>query len=205
MDAEAIRRYLQPSPTLRWHPWAPLVAGILLLAFVFYVGMQWGFSAALRMSSMGFGHRGLEVWSRYDRQNKMPAHAMALEADRIDSDVVSFVEGANQPPPGTLAQRRDRLEQLVFLHRALPRLDRAAEREATVKMANLRIAELSAANPRWQATSAYCDERPQYGGPALDLVAGYRSTAESYSKLLGRTIRPEDLAPAVPGGKCTHR
>ena len=50
MDAQVIRRYLQPSPKLRWHPWEPICAGLLLLAFVFWGGAMWGYAAHGRLT-----------------------------------------------------------------------------------------------------------------------------------------------------------
>lgn len=201
MDATIIRRYLQPSPTLRWHPWAPLFFGALLLAFVFYLGARWGFSAGNRIvGEVMVRSPASDVFFRTEQSKAGPARAMANDAQKLDRVVHAFiVEQRN--PPGVLDQWSARAESMMFLQghsvTGLPR-------DYVVKLAELRLSEYSGASPRWQVTSTLCDETPPFirYGNEVSVVEGYRGIAADYSQLLGRTVRPEDLAPAVPGGKC---
>lgn len=196
MDVALLRRYLQPSPTLRWHPWAPLAFALLLLAFVFYLGAMWGFSAGSRVAGeMMVTMPASDVLFRHEDSKSEQARMMTREARKLDAVVRDFmVEQRN--PPGVLGQWRGRLEGAMFFRghsrAGLPR-------EYAVKIAELRLAEFSAANPRWQEVTAT-------GCPAhrsIDFIEEYRQLAVEYSQLLGRTVRAEDLAPAVPGGRCT--
>ncbi|MFZ3322622.1 MAG: hypothetical protein WA190_09630 [Usitatibacter sp.] len=196
MDTAVLRRYLQPSPTLRWHPWAPLAFALLSLAFVFYLGAKWGFSAGSRVAGeMMVTMPASDVLFRHEDSKSEQARMMAREARKLDVVVHGFiVEQGN--PPGVLDQWRGRLESVMFFHghsrAGLPR-------EYAVKLAELRLAEFSAANPQWrQVTATGCPAHR-----SIDFIGEYRELAVEYSQLLGRTVRPEDLAPAVPGGKCT--
>ncbi|HEX4780504.1 MAG TPA: hypothetical protein VH301_07100 [Usitatibacter sp.] len=194
-----IRRYLQPSPTLRWHPWAPLAAGLLLLAFVFYLGALWGFHASSRVFWSGaVSESASDVFFRYDLQEKRPAEALRREAGKLDAAVVRYAH-REANPPGTLAKWRDALESRAFFRG----MDVSGmNRDYAVKLAELRLAQYSPANPRWQVTASWCDELHRYARGERNLLADYRPVAEAYSRVLGRTVRAEELAPAVPGGKC---
>ncbi len=79
MDIAVFRRYLQPSPTLRWHPWAPLVFALVLLSFVFYLGTQWGFAAGNRIvGEMMLTSPAVEVFFRYDETKTGPQRLEAV-------------------------------------------------------------------------------------------------------------------------------
>ena len=198
MDVATFRRYLQPSPTLRWHPWAPLVAGLLLLGFVFYLGAWWGFSASSRLFWSGaIEAKASDVFFRHDLEEKRPAEALRREAGKLDAAVERYARLAAKPE-GTLEKWRNALESRVFLRGRWP----LASHDYAVKLAELRLSEFSAANPRWRATASWCDELHRDSRGERDLLADYKPVAEAYSQVLGRTVRPEELAPAVPGGKC---
>jgi hypothetical protein len=199
MDATTFRRYLQPSPTLRWHPWAPLIAGLLLLAFVFHLGTRWGFRAAEHLYwESGRDMGAIDVFARHDRELKNPAGAMMHEAGRLDAAVHRYIEF--QAHQGTAVENlRDRIEAQYFFH---GHTLAGPNRELAMKIAELRLAEYSPANPRWQATSVACDEMHRVMRGEMNYIERYRPIAAEYSQLLGRTVRPEDLAPAVPGWKC---
>jgi hypothetical protein len=200
MDATAIRRYLQPSPTLRWHPWAPLIAGLLLLGFVFYLGTRWGFNAGSRFTGdLMMGTPASDVLARHHWAETRPAHAMLHEAGKLDA-AVRFYDAAARREPGVLERWRDRSESIVFFRGMSIR---APDRQWAVKLAEFRLAEYSPANPRWNATAALCDEMRRYARSERDLLQEYQSTADDYTTLLGRTVRPQDVAPAVPGWKCS--
>ncbi|HEX4332280.1 MAG TPA: hypothetical protein VH040_09085 [Usitatibacter sp.] len=198
MDAAVIRRYLQPSPTLRWHPWAPLVAALLLLAFVFYLGASWGFNASSRMFGSGVVEANAsDVFFRHDLEEKRPAEALRREAGKLDAAVERYARLATKPR-GPFEKFRNALESRVFLRGMWP----LESHDYAVKLAELRLSEYSATNPRWRATASWCDELHRYARGEHDLLADYTPVAEAYSRVLGRTVRAEELAPAVPGGKC---
>jgi hypothetical protein len=194
MDSTTIRRYLQPSPTLRWHPWAPLVAGILLLVFVFYLGTRWGFSASQRVFNGFYVTAGAsDVLLRDKLREKSAVSAMERDAARLDALVSEYLHRQSHPQTA-LQQWRDRIEHYVFFNGfGMPGLTRAQVAE----IAEFRLAAYSAANPQWQVSSTWCDEMSAFSR------SRYHRGADEYTQLLGRTIRPEDLAPAVSGGKCS--
>ncbi len=199
MDATVIRRYLQPSPALRWHPWAPLVAGLLLLGFVFYLGARFGFHAGSRFTSDLMMGAGSDVFTRHQMAETRPAQAMLHEAGKLDA-AVRFFDVQARREPGLLERWQDRAESIAFFH---GRSIRAPDRQWTVKLAEFRLAEYSPANPRWNATATWCDEMRRYARSERDLLREYQSIADDYTKVLGRTVRPQDVAPAVPGWKCS--
>jgi len=203
MDSAIIRRYLQPSPTLRWHPWAPLVAGALLLLFAFYLGAMWGHSATSRLDRRASaGMAESEAYFRHEREAKRPAQELLRQAGMFDAAVARYL-AREASPPGVLERLRDRIESVVFFHGV--NLQSAQNREYVQALARFRIAEYSAANPRWTATAGICDELRQPGMAGRDYLQDYKPVAAQYSQLLGRTIRAEDLAPSVPGGKCVFQ
>jgi hypothetical protein len=194
MNSTVIRRYLQPSPTLRWHPWAPVAAGALLLLFVFYAGAQWGKSAERRefLSTTSYAPR---IWLDHLAENQWPGERIVGDALAIDSAVEMFVKRQARVPAWWEAPRA-RLEAAVLGTQTyfLPR-------ETIVGMAKFRLKELSPASERWAQTSNWC-ARHSMPVQEVDVLAAYRKIAADYSTLLGRDVRPQDLAPAVPGWKC---
>ena len=195
MDATVLRRYLQPSPTLRWHPWAPLAAGVLLLGFVFYLGALWGWNAYQRQdraNSHGYGYR---VFMDYLVESKWPGARLVAEADAVDATVSTMLARIERAPSG-METSRSKLEAAVFHTRHA-----AYDRRAVVQLAEFRLRELSPANARWAETATWCD-RHAMPVQDVDALAPYVNAARDYSKVLGREIRPQDLAPAVPGWKC---
>jgi len=197
MDAMSIRRYLQPSPTLRWHPWAPLAVLLALLLLAFYLGTRWGYDASWRIEKRSSGDMSAsEVFYAAERAKVAPALELMRTASKLDGAVGRYLQWESEPP-GRLVQWRDTLESMVFFHgmRMPP-----PNREFTVKLAELRLAQYSAANPRWAATASICEE---LGRTNRDFIDEYRTTAARYTRLLGRTIRAQDLAPAVLDGRCT--
>lgn len=195
MDATVFRRYLQPSPTLRWHPWAPIVAGALLLLFVFYVGGRWGWDASQRQY-MSLGHLyGDRVYMDYLAEEKWPGHRLVNDAGSIDATVQGFLE-RKERAPSAWERWRAKLEALTFHAGSYSR-----SKDAVMRMAEFRLRELSPAHPRWQATSAWC-QRFGHRVYEVDALADYAKTAKDYSTLLGREVRPQELAPAVAGWKC---
>ncbi len=199
MNADVFRRYLQPSPTLRWHPWAPLATGILLLLFVFYFGAQWGYASARRQEARLYSSSASATYMRFLMSGKTPARAMLFETGPLDAAVHRFVK-ESEHAPGMLERWRDRLEAYMFRggHTFGP-----LPREAIVNISELRLREFSPESPRWQVTASYCDEIHGYAFGERDLLKDYADVARDYTRVLGREIRPHDLAPAVPGWKCS--
>lgn len=197
MNADAIRRYLQPSPTLRWHPWAPLAAGFLLLAFAFWLGAKWGFAVQGRtIGLMTYSNAWTETLRINEEDNK-PARAAYRQAATIDAAIHRWVVETSSPP-SAWDGIRDRIEGVVFWSgRVFPR----PQQESVRKLAEVRLAHLSGNAPRWQQTTSYCDAfRPPLSGE--NIAERFRSTAREYSLVLGRTIPVEQLAPLVPGLRC---
>jgi len=197
MNAPAIRRYLQPSPTLRWHPWAPLVAAALLIALVFALGAQWGYAAAKREWAITdrYGHA---FSTQLELTSKFPARELTRKAAAFDSAVIRYV-GEQREPAGAWQRFRSGAERWIFQG---GRPVGVLPRQFIVDLAEFRLRELSGTAPRWQATSAYCDEMTYLPLTGMDLRDRWGRAAEAYTQLLGRTISAEQLAPAVPNARC---
>jgi hypothetical protein len=194
MDTTVIRRYLQPSPTLRWHPWAPLLAGALALLFAFYFGAQWGKGAERRELWSVVDYPG-RVFMDYFVDAKFPGERMMSDAIAIDSGVETFVRRSEHLPAWWEAPR-EKLEAFVLNTHSYRQ-----SKEFVITMAEFRLSELSPANTRWQATSAWC---ARHGNRLndFDVLGAFKDSAKAYSKLLGREVRPQELAPAVPSWTC---
>jgi hypothetical protein len=191
---DTLRRYLQPSPTLRWHPWAPIVAGLLLIALAFMLGAQWGHSAAKREVD-ALGQYGYAAQVRMEQKSKYPARDAFRKAGAIDAAVAKFVRESREQP-GTWQRFRAESERWMFRGgRELFVIPRAS----IVDLAEFRLRELSGAADAWQVTSSYCREM-------TPLPTGFdlrnEVAAEAYSTLLGRRISAEQLAPAVANARC---
>ena len=198
MTTEALRRYLQPSGQLRWHPWAPIVVLILALGFSFAFGARWGFEAAKRAHEHQILGSAFLAKSRVEMQMRGDPRAPTWDANSIDQLVASW---ASKPyeDPGWFGQQLRRVED-YFIYGWSP--VRRAKLDSTVKsLAEFRLANLAGEALAWQATSRYCDVTPKYPMPQ-NLGDRYVRVADAYSKILGRRIAPERLAPAVPGGTC---
>ena len=136
MNAEVIRRYLQPSPTLRWHPWAPLVAGVVAVLFAFLFGAFWGWDASQRQwRSIGHVYGG-RVYTDYLGDEKWPGHRLVNDAGSIDATVRQFVR-QQQHVPGWWERERAKVEKLTF-----NAWSGAASKEGTIAMAEFRLREL---------------------------------------------------------------
>jgi len=195
MDAAVLRRYLQPSPTLRWHPWAPLVSGAVLLVFVFAFGAHWGWDASQRQYASLGNVYGSRVYMDYLAEEKWPGYRLVNDAGSIDATVQHFLKQQERAPT-TWERWRAKLEALTFHASSY-----SHSKHTVAWMAEFRLRELSPAHPRWQATSAWC-ERFGHRLYEVDALADYANAAKAYSTLLGREVRPQELAPAVAGWKC---
>ena len=196
MVAAVLRRYLQPSPTLRWHPWAPLLALVLAFAFVFVVGVRWGYSVGKREVQMGANDYASLVSAENLWTQNRPAMDVMRKAGAIDAAVRRYlVESEAQP---TVLQR---IEQVLFYRGANPYL---LSKQHVVYLAEFRLKEMGGSAPMWQVTASYCDEihSPISG---LDLRPGAEEVAKEYSKLLGRRVDAAELAPLVPNMRCEPR
>ena len=204
MNAATIRRYLQPAATLRWHPWAPLVAMGLFIAFVFAFGAAWGFSVAKRMSDEQ--RVSLEPWTytRSQVEAMRPARSALDAAHAFDAAVM---RGARNKEAGkSLAHRlRISLEDAVFSQawEDPPNPRRAMDIHEIFGdnariAAEYRLANLAGDAPVWKNTARLCDEM----GPSFDMRAQLANAAAAYSTVLGRTVTPEQLAP-LSGARCS--
>jgi hypothetical protein len=174
MSAQALRRWLQPSPVLRWHPWAPIGALVAILLVTFILGMKLGHAAGSRRDvayekavQAGTMKMALEGFEQY------PAKIRVVQAQMMDDAVLAWAKA-----PG----RTDVYPGLVR------------------DIGEYRVTQLAGDSPLWKATSSFCAEAKNPSG--YDLVARWEPAAKAYTKLLGREIRAEQLAPAVPGGRC---
>ena len=194
-QTSGFRRYLQPAPTLKWHPWAPLLTVALMLLFAFAFGASWGWHASeRRWQSMGHTYAD-RMHLDYLVEEKWPGSKMVSEAQSIDAVVSSFVQ-RQQTVPTTFERWRAAIEAFYFRAWSFQR-----PRNSAVNMAEFRLREFSAAHPRWQQTSSWCE---RYGRQLteVDVRLAYQQAARDYSTLLGREVQASQLAPAVLGGKC---
>lgn len=199
MDVATFRRYLQPSPTLRWHPWAPLGVLLLAFAFVFWMGIKLGVAFGERRASlMTYSYGTFEMMIQKE-QVARPSAAVVRRAHIIDNTVRSFV--ADQ-------ERRDIFNRLLdgAVNWSFPghgKDYRRMLRQSMVNVAEWRLANMSPGTPLWHKTSTYCDDyqNHDFKGP-FDVAASYERAASAYTKLLGRTVTSRQLAPDVPGGEC---
>jgi len=200
MDVATFRRYLQPSPTLRWHPWAPLVTLALAFAFVFGLGVSLGMKYEQRFERPSrYSGAMFEVMTQQEAQ-KRPTALVIRRAQHIDNAVAQWVYDHEH--------RRwlDRAIDALQARLRPPRVSRVdideALRDSMHRAAEWRLANLSVGAPAWQQTSVYCEEwKPSFD----DVTAIYQRYAEAYTKLLGREVTAMQLAPAVPDGKCNER
>lgn len=203
MNAVAFRRWLQPSETLRWHPWAPLVAAGLAAAFVFAFGAAWGFAAAKRMAHEQAINVEPWTYTRTQVEAMRPARA-AIEAARAFD--IAVIHGAREAEAGRSRLHRWRLalEQAVFGEAWQDRRnpDRPVElnalfRDNARRAAEYRLANLAGAAPFWKRTATLCEEM----AGNMDLSAQLARTAAAYTSVLGRPVTPEQLAP-LSGARC---
>jgi hypothetical protein len=200
MNANGIRRYLQPSPTLRWHPWAPLMAGVLLLVFVFWLGAMWGFAAYPRVGDYLVYRDAFNQWLQIRNETAKPATVAYWQARAFDDAIVQSVRESSIPDTAWSDVRRW-IEGRVFWNgRSLPKM----KKESVRTYAEFRLKHLSGSAPRWQNTATYCEEfRPPLTGE--NVLDRYRKVAEAYSVVLNRTVTAQELAPNVPGYRCEWR
>ena len=193
MSVVTLRRYLQPSPTLRWHPWAPLVALVLALAMAFAAGCAVAYRFATEIhaaqaDSQTFFHA---AW-RLDENAGNPRGVMQ-EAAEMDRVVMRYV-AARKSKSISLRNLQERIALGAPVD-TLPMVKRIAE---------YRLGELSGNAPRWLVTASYCS-RPGAPLSGEDLVQRYEKAAAAYSEVLSRPITARTLAPAVPDGICEGR
>jgi hypothetical protein len=200
MDVTTFRRYLQPSPTLRWHPWAPLATLLLAFAFVFGAGVALGMKYQKRHDRPSrYSAAMFEVMTQQEAQVR-PTALVIRRAQHIDNAVAQWVYDNERK--GWLDRAIDAVQARLRPQR-VPAIDMDdALHDSMRRAAQWRLANLSGGAPAWQQTSIYCDEwKPSFD----DVTAIYQRYAEAYTKLLGREVTARQLAPAVPGGKCNER
>jgi hypothetical protein len=203
MNAASFRTYLQPSPALRWHPWAPLATAVLFVAFVFALGAAWGYAAAKRMAADERTYNDASLRAMEEQlQVIRPARASVDTARWFDAAVIRAAHEAQAERPLPYRARISAEDSLFGLlddarHSRLDFDLRKAYRDSAKHSAEYRLKNLSGAAPAWQRTAALCQEV----GPGWDLRAQLERTATAYSVVLGRTITAEQLAP-LSGVKC---
>lgn len=129
------------------------------------------------------------------REEGRHGQAAYFEARRIDWAVERWVRDKDE-----IARNPIRRAYLMLPRKAS--IHESAER-AIVRFAERRVEKLSGDAAAWRVTAQFCRDISSPGVPLnFRLTESYGATAAAYSKLLGRTISPEQLAPAVPGGYC---
>ena len=192
MDAASFRRYLQPSPTLRWHPWAPLAVLVLALIAAFTIGARLGYWYAAK--ELGHDH----AWSyafltkvRIQEQGERPAMAAVREAQDLDRAVMQWASN-----PRTDGWQR----AAAYVHDAVNKpVPEEKMRTALVSVAEFRLREFAPGSPRWHVDADWC--KAVYASPG-PVTTRYENVAVAYTKLLGRPVYAKQLAPAIPGGEC---
>jgi hypothetical protein len=190
MSIVALRRYLQPSATLRWHPWAPLVALLLALLMAF----AFGFAIADRLARQNHGAEA-DVQAFFMAMRRLDENAgnprgVLQEAAEMDRVVVRYV-AMKRSNGWSLRGLQARILTGKTID-TLPMVKRVAE---------YRLGELSGSAPRWRMTAGYCSRA---GAPSSgeDVTIPYERVARAYSDVLDRDVTAKELAPAVPGGVC---
>ena len=195
MDAAVLRRYLQPSPTLRWHPWAPLFAALLFVTFIFVFGVRWGYSAGTRFAGErdAFSNTAMET-VRLHVEATRPGWMMVGTARQFDAIAVAWLR--DQEERESIARRM----QLAADEFAFDRGRVGGEFRRTHKrqLVEYRLNALYGAAPLWQRTATVCQEV----GKGLDLRDELARAAKAYTALMGREITPEQLAP-LSGAVCS--
>jgi hypothetical protein len=203
MSAAILRQYLQPSPTLRWHPWAPLVIAVLVIAFVFALGAAWGHSAATRMATDRTVYTAPSFRVMAVELEAMRPARHAVESARAFD--VAVIRAAREKEAQTSLPHRLRisLEDSMFgmlqedSHRRRDIDLRQMYRDGARGAAEHRLKNLSGTAPYWQRTATLCQEV----GRGWDLGTHLDVAASAYSAILERTITAQQLAP-LSGARC---
>ncbi len=188
---ETFRSYLQAPDRLRWHPWAPLTVLVLALGFAFAAGLSLGLanqSLEERRHRLANGFMVREIIASAGGQ----ARGMNVAAALIDQPVLDYyVTKQNGLPP--LEAAINWVERQRYSWHDL-------RYEATLrKLAEFRVQEMGGQARLWSVTTGICAD---IAGVNVDFVERHRTTALAYSALLGRTIKPEDLAPLASNYRC---
>jgi hypothetical protein len=199
MDVTTFRRYLQPSPTLRWHPWAPLATLVLALVFVFGAGIALGVKYEERRLRVSLYTPGLMEMNLQAEVKVRPTAAVIRRAQTIDNSVAQWVHDYEHKT--WLDGVMDAIEPHLRAERVSRIKSDDALRDAMRRVAEWRLANLAVGAPAWEQTAAYCEEWKS----AFNVTDIYERYAKAYTTLLGREISAKKLAPAVPGGKCNER
>lgn len=198
MNASSIRRFLQAPDQLRFPIAAPALIGALWL----FIAMAFGFEFGFQVRGDGHGlQRAYQITTlAHEQAEGRSGHVAYLAALTLD-DVVHRLSRKED------ARRASYWKGIVS---GIPFIARQHERDRVnvARLAEERLKYYSGDSPLWKATASLCAERAERairwnGKPtAFDYIASNRQTAADYSRLLGREVRPADLAPLVPGGRC---
>jgi hypothetical protein len=196
MTVATLRRYLQPSPTLRWHPWAPLVTLLLAFAFVFALGIAAGMKyEQRRVRNSQYSPVIFEMLTQLEAHQR-PTAIVIRRAQRIDNAVAQLVH--EDEHKGVADRVADGIQPYFWPDRVRRVDPDAVLHDSIRRAAEWRLANLSAGAPAWEQTAAYCNEWKY----PYNVIDAYERYAKAYSTLLGREITAKQLAPAVPGGVC---
>lgn len=195
MEIAEFRRYLQPSPSLRWHPWAPRIAAAACALVIFALGVDLGIKIEKRQLRFAQYRPAIfETMIRFEELAR-PTAGLIRRAGMIDDAVRTWVEQES-----TRGWVDDALDALDARFSRFGMSRHAMLQSAIVRAAEWRLAHFAGSAPEWQPTSTYCQDYGTLGG---DVSSRYERPAEAYTRLLGREVRAAQLAPAVPGGKCS--
>jgi len=204
MHTAVFRRYLQPSRTLRWHPWAPLVAAGILVAFVFAFGASWGFAVAKRMSNEEWITAYPWTFTRAQIEAMRPARTALDAARAFDAAVIAGARKARDEK-ALLYRWRVVVEHQIFDQAWLDRRrnpNRNVDLHAMFgdnarRAAEYRLDNLAGNAPYWKRTANLCEEM----NARYDMSDELSRAAAAYTAVLGRTVTAEQLAP-LSGAKC---
>jgi hypothetical protein len=171
---------------------------VSFVAFFLAVGVLWlaaldgplmrgkiygdAFHSSYRANLLAKGHVGTLTWRT---------------AKDMDAAVTQWAKDEDEIRTSTV--------QGWFLERPWYRRAFAAETPVVRSLAEKRLMLLSGAAPAWATTSRLCEEgMARMGGSqfAYDYNGEAVRIAKAYTLLLGREIKPADLLPLVPGGRC---
>jgi len=194
MNIATFRRYLQPSPTLRWHPWAPLVAGLLFVIFVFTAAAYWGYGVGKRLATWNASTHAFFVAVRIEDEEKGNIRSLLRDANHLDRAVLEW-DRLRKSPPGSLEKWWRGVENRFFT--GTRNMDWLHEPPRQKLYAEVRLAHFSAGAPRWQATRRFCESRTHGYATVADIHAQYERLASLYTELLGRPVSARELAPMI--------
>lgn len=199
MNASTIRRFLQAPDELRFPIAAPAILGLMWLGIFVLFGFLIGINQVDGMNRSSFVLQQAFHATHVARMQAdgEPANIALWSAHTLDAAVSQWNRDEKESRSSLWMKWTGRIPLVARL--------REDKRKAFARVAEDRLKYFSGNAPTWMATASLCEERlRRMGGKSfsIDYIAEYTRTAENYSRLLGRELKPVDLAPRVPKGRC---